>query len=308
MESLQIQILAAIASLVVLALIYQLIKEKWPEYYFGASDQQSIYISQSPIRFLSFRALPIFLTITPILGMVSRDLSNENISFLGLLIGLAHAVITNGKAILMLFTNSRDIKVFFNKPTQIVYHFYTIFMCSACGFISGTISSTFIGEKIAPTLQGLIDNTWSTGIILLIGLYSYNNYQVETNLDRVFKNVEKSISPQIKDLLKQTCKLHHANYNLALAICMTEALQRPRWLRRLETLKSVFYGPGTYGIMQVKSNKPISDEESVKIAVKKLALSSSKKDSSEVIPFIKKYNSSEKYQEIVTLIYDYLQP
>jgi hypothetical protein len=48
---------------------------------------------------------------------------------------------------------------------------------------------------------------------------------------------------------------------------IVENLQRPKWFRRLETLKGSVLKAGTYGIMQVRSDDPLTDEESVGKAV-----------------------------------------
>jgi len=53
---------------------------------------------------------------------------------------------------------------------------------------------------------------------------------------------------------------------ITLAVMVVENAQRPPWARRLERAKGRVIKKGTYGIMQVTSERPVSDSESIEIA------------------------------------------
>ncbi|MGH8926498.1 MAG: hypothetical protein ACRDWA_18020, partial [Acidimicrobiia bacterium] len=55
--------------------------------------------------------------------------------------------------------------------------------------------------------------------------------------------------------------------DLVEAILLVESLQRPKWLRGLERRFGWLLGFKTYGVMQVTSDKPLSDKESIDRAV-----------------------------------------
>ena len=91
------------------------------------------------------------------------------------------------------------------------------------------------------------------------------------------------------------------------AVCIAENLQRPPWFRKIESSLSLFKAEGTYGVMQVKSKKRLSDEESVIISIRKFfknTASISNIDSLREI--IKKYNGNERYIDIVLKIMSFL--
>src|SRR5215207_5321217 len=60
---------------------------------------------------------------------------------------------------------------------------------------------------------------------------------------------------------------HGTDPLLVESIMMVENVQRPRWFRTAERLKGIFAKPGTYGIMQVASPRPLSDKDSIRIAI-----------------------------------------
>jgi hypothetical protein len=54
-----------------------------------------------------------------------------------------------------------------------------------------------------------------------------------------------------------------ADANLVAAVLLTENLRRPAWVRAIERAKGKLSAPGSYGVMQVMADKPISDRESI---------------------------------------------
>ncbi|WP_146249153.1 MULTISPECIES: hypothetical protein [unclassified Curtobacterium] len=65
-------------------------------------------------------------------------------------------------------------------------------------------------------------------------------------------------------MLFSTASAASADPLLVKAFAIVEILQRPAWFRRGERLLGSLRGSGTYGIMQVAAERPISDEESVR--------------------------------------------
>ena len=80
---------------------------------------------------------------------------------------------------------------------------------------------------------------------------------------------------------------------LAYSIMIVENLNRPKIFRMFEYLKFLIRGDATIGIMQVKSNKIISDEKSIEIGYNKILNS------------YKKYFNQEDEQYIRKIILDY---
>ena len=59
-------------------------------------------------------------------------------------------------------------------------------------------------------------------------------------------------------------------FRLALAVAIFENMQRPAWVRSIERRTGWLMGEGTFGLMQVRAKRPLSDIESVEIALETL--------------------------------------
>jgi hypothetical protein len=111
---------------------------------------------------------------------------------------------------------------------------------------------------------------------------------------------------------------------LTYSIAIVENFNRPRVSRLLERLISAFRKQGTYGIMQIKSHKNLSDSESLQLGIQHLNTLYIKvrnasdinrpkyiDDSNHVLRIIERvawhYNNSPKYSEEVSYIFQLIQ-
>lgn len=84
-----------------------------------------------------------------------------------------------------------------------------------------------------------------------------------------------------------------------LGIAIIENINRPWWIRKLEKLSN----NRTYGLMQVKSINPLTDEQSIIIAAKKI----SKIKQLDVIEIGKLFNGCNDYGVCLKYIVDELE-
>lgn len=289
---------------------YKIFQIKWPDLYFTVNDQVSYFISISPIRYLFFRILPPILIASLLSTIILQNYTYEQILHLNIASLTTHAIFTNGKAIWNLLFNQKAISIYHNKWFQFAIHILTIVTMFASGFISGFISNTGVLSFIVPTFQGLIDNIWSTLItaVLAIVLYEVYSNRNRATIDAILHQSYQSIDNEIIEHINQLCEKNYASKRLVKAICIAENIQRPKWIRKLEKIKSRFFKSGSYGIMQVQSNKWISDKKSVEKAIVEYFKHSGSVylDSSTIQMFVRKYNSSEQYFELVYSAFNYL--
>jgi hypothetical protein len=157
-----------------------------------------------------------------------------------------------------------------------------------------------------PTSQGVIDNLWAAFIILIVASFFYR--MTRTNTNYTDKNIRKSVKRINPGLLQQAYDKSiqkNADPLLVIAVMIYENLQRPPWVRELEKLLSIIPGLSTTsGIMQIQSDKPLSDEKSVSIAIDKhfkdlpFPADYSKKEE-----ILKSYNSDPRYPLDINAIY-----
>lgn len=303
-------IAAIIAINLIIFLFYHAFKLKWPDLYFSVNNMAAFFVTVSFKRYLVFRFAPVFLFSTIILGILMKD-QTVNLSInLGVISLFIHALLSNGRAILELLTNSKRIKVYFNFGYQIVIHLITFISLIFLGFFSGLVAKSAFIVSITPSIQGIADNIWSALLTVLIIEYLQTIYKEKgIDIDQVFENSLTKIDPKILKHIDELSQALNANPVLVKAICLVESIQRPKWIRNVENIKAFLRLTGTYGIMQVRVNKPISDNESVKMAIEKY-FSNSKgiRDQQSLLDLIKKYNSSKSYADLVFRAMYYIDP
>ncbi len=303
-------VLPVLISVILIRLFYKAFKNTWPELYFSVSDYASLFISFSPLRYFGFTLLPTLIISAFVLSFSLRNYHVRDLPELGLLIGLIHSLSTNGLTFLKLATNDKTVQTFYNKYFQMFVHIISIVAIAGSGYMGG-----FLGEQkfIVPLIPtwGVIDNLWAalfSSILTVLILKMYTNKY--TDEYTVIEKSKKTLPVELIEHVYKVCEQNHAKRELVLAVCVTENIQRPAWVRRLEHIKSFVFRSGTYGIMQVASKKFVSDFGSVEIAVKKYF------SGTEYLVFgddtlkdlLSKYNDDSKFIRFATAAYYDLQP
>lgn len=304
-----ISLLAIFCSNFFLFLIYRYYEYKWPEQYFGPENKANIFLSIKPYYYFVFRIMPILVTILLINGTLFKLSGNTLDSVLiGGVSALVFALRNDGKAIYDLVTHSQKIKVYRNKYFQLAAHFITILLLFCAGLTAGFLATNnFILDWFIPDLKALRDNVYASfiAVVLSFALYKIIKKPNEISLDSVIEKSIKNIDRNIYSLIEIESKKYNANQILVKAICISENIERPRWIRKIENVMSMFKKNGTYGIMQVSSNKRISDQESIKIAVPKF-FANTDSPNIDIEHVIRAYNPQDDYVSLVVEVYKFI--
>lgn len=294
----------------IISLFYSAFKLKWPDLYFSVNDMAAFFISVSLKRYLAFRFIPVFLILTIVLGVFMKELSINIATSAGIICMGVHALLSNGRAIYDLIRRSKNIKIYFNITYQISLHIITIAVLFILGFLSGLLSKTPFVEIITPSIQGLTDNIWSALLTVILIEYLRLLYTEKSiDIEEVIKRSQNNIEPDIFKMINYVSTKFNANPILLKAICIIENIQRPKWVRKIENIKSFLRQTGTYGIMQVKSSRPISDLESIEIAAENFFINTVDMKSYEsIVQKITNYNDSVQYRDLVIKAINYLDP
>lgn len=300
----------AIVSNSIISLFYSAFKLKWPDLYFSVNDMAAFFISVSLKRYLAFRFIPVFLILTVVLGVFMKDQSISIATSAGMICMGVHALLSNGKAIYDLLKRSKNIKIYFNIAYQISLHVITFIFLIILGFLSGFLSKTSFVNIITPTIQGLTDNIWSALLTVILIEYLRLLYTEKSiDIEEVIKRSKNNIEPDIFKMIDYVSIKFRASPTLLKAICIIENIQRPKWVRKIENIKSFLRQTGTYGIMQVKSSRPISDLVSIEIAAENFFADTADMKSYETIAQkITNYNDSVQYRDLVIRAINYLDP
>jgi len=245
--------------------------------------------------------------------MFGSKLSINQHLIVGITIGSLHTLLHNGRALLQLIIRSGRLKRFFNVYSQYLVHIFSILSIPITGFFSGWASNSKYVGSFFPTWQGLVDNIWSSFVGAGLAVLIYKTYE---NRDQhpaeIFQRSLATIDDNLIDEIEIKSRQFHADKAIVLAVAIVENIQRPKWFRFLERIKSLIIRRGTYGIMQVTSTKPLNDKKSVDLAVKEYFANQrvygewiSDERRNEVIKIAKTYNNDETYANLVADAYTY---
>jgi hypothetical protein len=291
-----------------LKIFYKVFKLEWPELYFSLNDKTALYVSVSLKRYAAFRFLPVFMAISLFSGIFMKNYDLQATIYVSLASGVFYGLTTDGLAIFRILTRSKDIRTYFNSWYQVLLHIITILFLIAVGVIAGVAAHTPFVSSITPTPQGLVDNVWSSLIVVILAFYFKDILSGQgPSEDLIFGRSLENIPPQVLHAIEKYSAKNNANKILVKAICIAENLQRPPWVRKIESVTRFFRSEGTYGIMQVKSKKQVSDVKSVNIAISQYFKNTAWiTDIDKLKAYIKLYNNDERYAEIVLRVMHFL--
>lgn len=280
-----------------------------------ASNYMSVsqYLSGGERRWFNyflFRLLPPALIITLLAAIIDRYfITLSNLPYL--LIAAIVSLIP--RDVVSLFTVRR--------MSEQLLHITNIILVVALVPFIAWVSTAIDISFIAPTPQGLIDNLWSSltiAILVLLYLQVTNmgtRYQDETAEDTALSNHIVKAYTHIRNkhdhTIQDVCMKYSCSRQILYAVLIYEDMNRPPILRKFENfIVRVFKIYLTVGIAQVRSNKPLTDEESIRHAAKILRGSSyadtgvgdGSSDIQQLETILHVYNSSKLYTESISRI------
>lgn len=307
-------ITSAISLVITLIFIYQgykYFKVKWPEDYFGPNDKDSIFLSAKPMHYVVFRLFPVLCTIVLIQGTIYKaGYKTINSILLGAITAFIYSVSTDGNAFIDLIKGNKNIQIYVNRIFQSMLHIVLIIALTITGSIAGFLITINQIQLFLPQLNNLLDNVWAAFItvIMFYIVRSIINKPKKISITQVI-NRSSDIGLKFISYIEKYSKQHNADPLLVKSVCIAENIERPKWFRNLEYALSFIKKKGSYGIMQVTSDHPISDEESIKIAIEKYFKNSANFNLlTDKLLLVKKYNDNENYIRLIEEIYRFINP
>lgn len=259
------------------------------------------------VNYFLFRTLPVAVIVLLVVSIEQRYFKvNQPWSY-----AFLSAIVS------LLF---RDIWGIFKKRKFIserLIHITNVLLVICTGTFIGLMGNWFNLSIIAPSsIANLLDNLWSSMIVAMLVLFyfrvtnmgsshnvaedenntAFTNYVVRA-LGEIYDNYHESI-----DLF---CKDESCNKLLLYSILVYEDMNRPRLIRKIEnTIVTLFKCELTVGIAQVKSKKPLTDVDSIKIAARILRSTNDCDvyDNAEIKRVVGVYNSGKVYAQTIVEI------
>lgn len=255
-------ILCAVLSAMILHIAYLAIESNWPDSYASVSDFGANLKMNNPLSYVAFRLGPVF--IIALFGSVNLERSGYYVWLFAILLILLHGGTTVEKAIYKLIRSERRSIRFW----PLLIRYITVFCALVVAIILAVCLRNLL-EPLVPDVKEIVPEIWGAffvGILVAMFYVATSNRIVYSN--NIVAKQRERIGQSLLDYARLEAKKAQCDPILLEAIMITESIQRPKWFRRLERILGLIYRRGTYGIMQVMSDRPIDDRESIDIAIR----------------------------------------
>lgn len=221
--------------------LYMLIRTSWPGLYFGPDDRFGTIISSSAVSYACFRTLPI-LAMVGFAGTYSSRASEDSVWALV----ISYITVYTIASILLKASGRRQYgrslshadKAWLTASTALVI----------IGAISGSLLVP-VFDKILPSGESISEAVITAIFVAAIALagraLSFNNARMDVVVTKALRR-EAAILSEIE----HQCADLNIPSEPIIAIYIAEALQRPRWFRRLERIAAKFGMAKTLGPLQ----------------------------------------------------------
>jgi hypothetical protein len=243
-----------------LHLIFRLLKSDWPTNY---SDMKNVVDSASQRNawvYMLMRFVPMYLVSVLVASLVESAGGRIKVALLTCA-GL-HVFLTNFRPQIVrrAFSASR------NRPRYLM-----AFCSSLASILVATILAAvtwFYWIPVLPKPDELVQAIWTSLFVGLVVMLLRSVGTFEDSLEKRIERAKKDLGEDLQRVIQLDASENGVSVEFIQAIILTECIQRPRWIRRIERVKGRISGPGTYGVAQVTSPEPISDELSIKMLCK----------------------------------------
>lgn len=287
-----------------LNLIYRRIQSEWPENYFSLTDYWSYVKALVPSRYIVFRFGPVILI--GLFGVRQLDALGWPVWPFATVTFAAHVGVTSLRAVWRIARFKRTGE---RSAPLIVLHLATAAAVAACLAGSALLSSEL--SFLIPDLESIRNEIWAAlfGSMLAFAFIRSTRAPQRT-LSEVIATTRRRIGPELLNYAWHRAYERELDARVVETVLLVEAIQRPKWFRRLELLKGLLFRRGSYGIMQAQSQRPIGDRASIDLAldahraVFDTAPSSEPGHYTQVSDQLRSYNASPAFLELADDIYN----
>lgn len=257
MENIRLTALTAgLLAGVLLAIFYSTVGHGWPENYSSLQNALDSYISHNVAKFLAFRAIPVYLT--GILAAVTVQRLGASVQATLAVMLAVHLSMTTVRASIRLL---RDRAQRTRRPTLLLFHVGISLICTLSTIAAGLTYP--LARRFIPVPEELVTAAWTGVFVAVLAFFARRVGAFEHTGEGRLARARSDIGSDLWAYATETATKSDCDPDLIRAIVAAESLQRPRWIRRLERAKGKFVGQGSYGIAQISSATPLTDEESV---------------------------------------------
>lgn len=253
--------IAVLLGLAFLHMFFRTIESRWPTSYFALVSGPDYAISRNLLRYLTFRLAPVF-----VVGVfVAVTLERAAIPAYGpvVIIGVAHAVVTSGRAFAADVKSSRRRQ----RVLRLLVHLVVMGMLAATAVVSVWWSPMF--EGLVPGLERITSDLLVGLVAGVIAAYAIRvSAGSHVDMDEILKTSRRAIPAEIWGAVPELSAVADADPTLIRAVMLVENIQRPGWVRRIERWGARVIGkPATLGVLQTPGQAGETDLELLERAI-----------------------------------------
>ena len=252
---------AGLVAALALNLIYRRIQSEWPQNYFSLTDYWSHVKALVPSRYIVFRFGPIMLV--GIFGVRQMDALDWPVWPFTAVTFVVHAGATSLRAAWRIIRFRRSDE---RRGPLLVLHLVTTTAVAAC-----LATAMLVGDRLSalvPDLESIRDEIWAALLgSMLTFAFIRSTRAPQRTLAEIVATQRRRIGPELLSYARRAAAENGLDPNVVETVLLVESIQRPQWFRRLEWLKGILFRSGSYGIMQVQTQRPIGDRDSIDLAL-----------------------------------------
>jgi len=207
---------------------------------------------------LLFRLAPVFVVMTLIWTCSTRAGATG-----WLAVGVAtfvHIMFSNGRAFVESMQRNSTVSVNYGS-----YHIVASLIAAA-----GGVAASFLGpysKSLVPKNEALLEAFWTASLVAIVAAL-FLRFTIPDNRDPrsasyLFWRAWRDMGIDIYDYMFKAASNANCDPLMVIAVGTVEVLQRPKWVRRCENAFGHIVGKGSYGVMQMSSDRPLTDEKSI---------------------------------------------
>lgn len=257
MSSVLMSVFAGLFGSALLYLVFRLLENDWPNNY---ADMKNVVDSASQRNmwvYLAMRFVPMYIASVLVASLAEAIGGRAALALVTC--AVLHLCLTNFRPHIL----RRTFKFSRVRVRYVAVFLETVVAIVLATFLAGISWSYLL--PFLPDVDELVQAIWTSVFVALavISLRSFGTF--EQNLDKQIERAQEELGEEVLYVIQREARQNDVSADFIEAVVLTECIQRPAWIRRIEYFKGRFSGPGTYGVAQVYSSEPISDELSIKL-------------------------------------------
>lgn len=243
--------------------LYRRVDQSWPESYTSVQNVAAAQIRRGFLQhYVVFRGGPVFLIVL-FLSVTAERLGSAPWLTAALTV-LIHVASTNIRALIQVLGET-------GRPQRVTIAAHHI------GVVAVSVASAVCAVLLRDALSGLIPRPEDVMVAVWAGLFAaifgtaarwLMQPRPEDSMALV-QGLKKDIGAANWEHICRVANERDCDVNVLYAVVLAEVQQRPKWTRMLERIKGLVVRQGSYGVAQVCSDRPISDEESIEVLARR---------------------------------------